>query len=269
MMNDTMTKKETPAQRGPFKLLIGSLVKPSATMDYLRQAQRRWWVFPAALMVVALMIHGFGFAKANAEYLYQQQITSFESIPPEKRGPMTQPPSKATPPLLTTGIQIGGRTVATIAGWLVWAGLLYLAGTFFGNNEVKYGPLFAMTLWAWTPYMVRNVLQGVVMAITDTPIYNQGLSGLVLDNAPPTPAFTPMGRSFIPPTRGEEVLAGLLARVDVYLIWHLILLVTGVAVFERLNRKKAVPLTLGIWLLTTGLALLPKILGLNSAMRIF
>jgi hypothetical protein len=147
--------------------------------------------------------------------------------------------------------------------------LLYLAGTFFGNNEVKYGPLFAMTLWAWTPYIVRNVLQGVLMAVTNTPIYNQGLSGLVLDNAPPTPAFTPMGRSFMPPTRGEDVLAGLLARVDVYLIWHLILLVTGVTVFERLNKKKAVPLTLGIWMLTTILALLPKILGLNSAMRIF
>lgn len=255
--------------RGPVALLVGIIVKPAATMRDLYERQRRWWLVPAALMLAALVIYSFGYAKANAAYLYQQQVAVFESMPAEQRGPMTEPPPKATPPLLTTAIQITGRAVTTIAGWLVWAGLLYLAGTFFGNNDVKYGPLFAMTVWAWVPYVVRNIIQGVTMAITEVPIYNQGLSGLILDNAPPAPVFTPMGRAFVPPTRGEEVLAGLLARVDIYLIWHLVLLVTGVAIFERLTKKKATPITLGIWALTTALALLPKIIGLSQSLRLF
>lgn len=265
----TRADDKTRAERGPLSLLLSTLFKPKRAMRDLRKAQRRWWLVPAALMLIALLIHGFGYAKANAEYLYQQQLQVFESIPAEKRGPMTEPPPKATPPLLTTGIQIAGRTVTTVAAWLVWAGLLYLAGTFVGNNEVKYGPLFAMTVWAWIPYVVRNLIQGIVMAITNSPIYNQGLSGLVVDNAPPTPAFTPMGRSFIPPSRGEAVLAGLLGRVDMYLIWHLALMITGVAIFERMKGKKAALITLTIWALITALSLLPKIVGLSQSLRLF
>jgi hypothetical protein len=263
------TTAETQPQRSPLKLLIGVLARPGSTMRYLREAKRRWWIVPAVLMMAALVFHGFALARANAEYVYQQQLDWFASMPQEQRGPMSEPPPKATPPLLTTAIPIAGRALVTAVGWLVWAGLLYLAGTFFGSNDVKYGPLFAMTVWAWVPYAIRNALQGLVMTLTGRPIYNQGLSGLVLDSAPPPPMAMALSGRYIPPSRGEQVLAGLLARIDVYFVWNLALIIVGVAVFERLPRKKAAPIAIGIWLLATALGLLPKIIGLNQNIRIF
>jgi len=47
----------------------------------------------------------------------------------------------------------------------------------------------------------------------------------------------------------------------VFLIWNLILLVIGVTVVTRLSRRKAVLLTLGVWLLLTALGLVPALVG--------
>jgi hypothetical protein len=49
--------------------------------------------------------------------------------------------------------------------------------------------------------------------------------------------------------------------VDLFWIWNLILLVIGVTAFTRLPRRKAVLLTLGVWLLLTAASLLPALVG--------
>ncbi|MGC9523458.1 MAG: YIP1 family protein [Anaerolineae bacterium] len=256
------------AARGPFGMLIGMIVKPRATMAALREARRRWWIVPAILMVGALIFSGFAYSRANAEFLYQQQVEMFEQMPPEQRGPMAEPPAKATPPLLTTGLRIAGQVVGVIVTWVVWAGLLALASTFFGQNGARFGGFFAMVVWAWLPHAVRHLVQGVYQFVTQTPIYNQGLSGLVLDNTPM--AFSPFsGPRYVPPTRSDQVWAAFLGRIDVYRVWSLLLLVTGVIIFARASKKRAWLLTLGIWLIATLLSLLPTIIGLTSGLRLF
>ncbi len=264
-----MKDKETQAveEKGLLKILGGLVAKPRATMECLSRARRRWWWVPATLMLVALIFNGVTYSGANAERMYRDQLEWFESMPPEQRGPMAEPPSKVTPPPLTVIMGVAGKVVTTIAVWLVWSGALALASTFFGQNGARFGAFFAMTIWAWIPYVVRNFVQGLYMLLTKQAVYNQGLSGLVLDRAPPS--MVSSFRPYIPPARGQEVLAALLTRVDIYLIWNLLLLILGVWAFARLPRKRAVLVTIGIWVIVALLGVLPALVGLNRGFRLF
>ncbi len=258
-------------RRGPLHVLVGVLLRPQATMAYLGRARRRWWSVAALLMVAALTVRGFAYASANVGYLFGQQ-TSVQSSTVVKggvvvQGPVPASPAPSAPSMLTTGLAVAGRVVGTLIAWLAWAGLLYLATTFLGQNGAHFGGFFAMVAWSWMPFVVRNVIQAVYTAVTHDPIYNQGLSGLVLDHAPLPPAVG--FRSYVPPARGAQVLSALLARVDVYTVWNLALLVLGVTALARLSRAKATIGTLVIWVLFALLGLLPALIGLNQGLSLF
>jgi hypothetical protein len=257
----------TDRRRGPLSVLVGVLLRPRDTMTYLGGARRRWWWVAAILMVVALTLNGYAYGAANAEYNQKLQAAFLEDLPSEQRGARPDEYVMVSAPQFGTVVRVGGQVVGTLVSWLVWAGLLYLASTFLGQNGSNFGGFFAMVAWAWMPYVIRNVVQAIYTQITRRPIYNQGLSGFVIDKTPvgPTVGF----RSFVPPARGDQVLAALLTRLDIYMIWNLVLLVLGVAALAHLSRRKAIAGTLAIWAVFTLLSLLPALIGLNQGMGIF
>jgi hypothetical protein len=253
--------------RGPLATLVGIVLRPRKTMAALSEAKRRWWLIPAALLLIALIVHGIAYANANADYVYQLQVKFFESMPAEERGPMNEPPPQSAPHPLTVALPIGGRVVSAVVTWLIWAGLIALASTLLGHNGTGFGALFAMVVWARVPVTLRYLVQAIAMTLSGTPIYNQGLSGLVLDGAPP-----PMSRSFqtyVPPTRSAQVLAALLGKVDIYMVWTLILTALGIWAFAHVPKRRAVLITLGIWIIATLVTLLPAIVGIGQGMNLF
>lgn len=264
-----MTEATKPSSRsgGPFGALIGILLRPRKTMAALSGAQKRWWLVPVVLLLAALVVHGIAYANANVDYVYQLQVAFFESMPAEERGPMTEPPPKSGPHPLTVALPIGGRVVGTLVTWLIWAGLIALASTFLGHNGTSFGALFAMVVWARVPITLRYAVQAMAMALTGTPIYNQGLSGLVLDSAPPPIAqgFQP----YVPPTRSAQVLAALLGKLDIYMVWTLVLTALGIWAFAHVPKRRAALITLGIWIVATLVTLLPAIVGIGQGMRLF
>jgi hypothetical protein len=218
-------------------------------------------------MLLALGVQAFTYADANAEYLYQSQLEFYESMPEEERGPMMRPPERRSTPMVTVFVRFLGLIVGTVVTWLIWAGALYLLGIFFGQNGATFGALFAMTVWAWVPYVARNLVQAVYMFATKDAIYNQGLSGLVLDQAPPTmfSSFQP----YIPPSTRDLLLAKVLERVDLYGFWNVILLIFGVYAFTKIGRRKSIWLTVALWVLFAALTLLPALIGVGGGMRMF
>jgi hypothetical protein len=275
-----------PRTRGPIATMLGVLFRPGATFTALRGAKRRWWAIPALIMLVALAFHGYVFAYASAADQSRMQtagggmvegrpVTGAGGIVVDGPGGM---PSQVGVNPLRTGLSIGGQVLGAIFTWLVWAGLLALASTFFGQSGTNFGGFFAMVLWARLPLAIRSIIQALYMVLTGAVIYNQGLSGLVLDS---TPSAAPTGPIYGPgpipigggrlgqPAVGTQVLAGVLGRIDVYLVWSLVLTVAGVWAFARLPRRKALLITLAIWVPATAVTLLPTIIGLNGGTRIF
>lgn len=242
----------------PLRLLGGIFVRPRATFRAINEEGRRAWWLPAllaALMVVLPIVVSAPLrAQQQREAVAAVQSQFGEDVSPEQREQMEQAMRVVSSPLVITVFPSVGALVGVIFGWLAWAGALYLAGMAVGSRA-SFGALFRTVVWAWTPYTVRGVLQSLYILATGRLITNPGLSGLVLDSQSVKDVLA------APPTPGQMVAAAFLGRVDLFLFWNLALLVVGTMVATRLSTRKATALVLGIWLLLTGLSLLPTLVS--------
>jgi len=117
-------------------------------------------------------------------------------------------------------------------GWLLVGGLLHLVVTMFGGRgETSYS--INLVAWAGLPFAIRELVRAGAMLATRQLIDAPGLSG-----------FAP-----VDPSGTATYLAALLSLVDIYLIWHMLLLIIGVKLGNSLSLVKAasgVIITLGI-----------------------
>jgi hypothetical protein len=106
-------------------------------------------------------------------------------------------------------------------GWLLVSGLLHLVVTLLGGRgETLYS--VNLVAWASLPFVARDLVRMVSMLISRQLIEKPGLSGFAAPD----------------PGGGVTYLAALLTVVDIYLIWHLLLLVIGVRTGNGLSLGK-------------------------------
>ena len=253
----------TPSERwGLPRLLWGMIVRPRATLEYLNEhGGRTWWV--PALIAVFLLLLSIVLAapittrqtreavQASQEQLRERLGTEMSA---EQQAQMEQSISIAASPLITVVFPAITGVLGRVVGWLVWAGALYLAGTALGGRST-FGQMFRTVVWAWLPYALRSLLQTIYILASGQLIASPGLSGLVRENR----SIAEM--MFAPPDLGQMLVVALLSRVDLFLVWNLILLVIGVIVATRLPGRKAALATLGMWLLLAALSLLPVLVS--------
>ena len=103
-------------------------------------------------------------------------------------------------------------------GWLLLAGLLHFGSTLLGGRGSMQSAL-NIVAWASLPFAVRDILRIIFMLAAGHVIISPGLSGFIS-----TSGF----------------VSQLLTRLDIFLLWHVILLVIGFALTDGLARGKAV-----------------------------
>ncbi len=255
-----MSETQAPAERrGIASLLWGIIVQPRATMEYLNAHGKRAWWLPAVLGLLLVLLPVLAESPIRIRQSREAFLAAQEQMA-ERFGEQTdqvqmeQAMSIATNPLMTTVFPAVGGGVWRIVVWLVWAGVLYLAGMALGGRST-YGALFRMVVWAWLPYALRGLLQTIYITASGQLVANPGLSGLVEQPQSVSEAFA------APPSLGQTLCAAGLAPIDLFLVWNLILLVIGVTVTTRLPQRKAVLITLGMWILLTAVGLVPKLVG--------
>jgi hypothetical protein len=118
-------------------------------------------------------------------------------------------------------------TVISVLGiWVVWllvVGILHLTFTLLGGRS---STRTAMNLVAWAslPFAVRDLARIGFMLVTGRLVRFPGLSGFA-----PTPEGLVSG-----------LFAGLLGMVDIYLCWHIALLMLGVKRADTLSTTKVI-----------------------------
>ena len=106
-------------------------------------------------------------------------------------------------------------------GWPIMSGLLHLLSTLLGGRGSQSATLNVVA-WSSLPYALRDVLRVIYMAIAKHTVASPGLSG------------------FISSTQGAAgFAANLLKHADLFLVWYVLLLVIGMALFDSLSRSKA------------------------------
>lgn len=148
-------------------------------------------------------------------------------------------------------IPLVGALTALWVGWILIAGLLHLGSTLLGGRGSMQGAL-NIVAWASLPFAIRDLLRIVFMLSAGHAITSPGLSGFAAS---------------------AGFLSQLLSRLDVFMIWYIVLLVIGFAVADGLTRGKAVLGVVVVMLLVlftqAGLGSLTSGLGGQAVQRPF
>ena len=254
-----MSEETTPARRGPLRLLLGMIARPRATLEHLREhGARTWWapaVLAVALTAAPIVVAGPIVARETREAILasQEEIAQQRgrALTDEQRNEMV---AYGASPLIITVFPAAGGVALLAVRWLAWAGGLYLAAMALGGRST-FRAIFRMVVWTWAPLILRGLLQTVYIGASGQAIAHAGLSGFGQGE----PAAGELVAA--PLNLGGMLLVGFLSRVDLFMLWNLVLLIVGVRVMTRLSRQKTVMITLVVWLLLTALSVVPSIVG--------
>lgn len=243
-MNDALaTPIETP--RG-LKLdwIPGVLFTPRQFIPRIAAQTRNVWLTPMlvlTLTAIALVLISGPIKLTEAQMKGPELPQGFENYPPEQQTQILQAAQATQSPVF---IYVFPALTAVAGVWIGWAfvgSVLHLVLTLFGGRG-NAGSVMNLVAWSALPLAVRDIVRVIVAASTHQLIKYPGLAG-----------FAPSGESKV------DVFAGkFLALIDIYIIWHIVLLVMGVRAGNGLTRGKA---TAGVLITILVALLLQALLG--------
>ena len=234
--------------RPVWQLLFGIVDRPAATLGAVL-ARRKWWmaVVPLLIVFVCMALMSAARAPHDAELARQQTQRQLESMPPEQakaaQAGGVMDTFTSVPVILAMSV-VGGL-IALLIGVLAQAAVLYF-GALITGGEVNFGQVFTMSAWTRLPSAFSALVQAGFTLAAGRAIQYPGLSALV--------ATGDLMKD------GRNPLLTLLAGIDLFWLWHLLLVAVGLSVVARFGRAKATVLTLVYAALALALAVLPTLL---------
>lgn len=231
-----------------WQLLFGIVDRPTATFVAVL-ARRKWWVWAMPLGVVLLCFAATILTRApyDAELARQQVQRQLETMPPEQaqaaRASGTMETFTSVPFILATGLALGA--IMLLIGIVAQAAVLYF-GSLVAGGEVNFGQVFTMSVWTRLPSAVNSLTLAGFTLIAGRTVRYAGLSALV--------AVGDLMKD------GRNPMVALLGRIDLFWLWHLLLVGLGLSVVARLSRLKALSLTLIYAVLSLAVVVLPTLL---------
>lgn len=254
MADVVSTTVETP-KRFHLDWIPGVLLHPGAAFRQISEQNRRVWVTPILILTLVTL------ARVLIAGSIRQQLAltgtqvlppNFEYYTPEQQAQFQQAMQSTSGPVFVYVFPAIVALFGVWIGWLLVGGLLHLVVTLFGGRgETSYS--INLVAWASLPLAIRELVRAVSMLATRQLIQAPGLSGF----APASPS-------------GElTYIAALLAFIDIFFIWHIILLIIGVKVGNSLPTLKSMVSVI----ITTGIvigvvALMNFLVGKLSSLNI-
>lgn len=211
-------------RRWHFGLILPALFQPRQTFARIVSVDRSLVSTPLLVLVVLAVLSALLAGSIKEAAAASGQITlppGFEWYTPEQQAQFMQAMTATSGPVFLYVLPAIVAALGVIAAWLIVGWLLHLVLTLMGGRAPSRQTLNVVA-WASLPLGVRHLVRIGAMLASDQLIEYPGLSGFVT---------------------GEQgtlaVFAGaLLALVDIYLIWHIILLVIGVRAGDTLSTPK-------------------------------
>lgn len=228
------------------QLLLGLIDRPREALGYVGKSPGRRWVAPALITLGALLLLNIVSAPLvaqEAQELVRQQLSTLPASQAEEA--MSQVATFSSPLFMALTAILGGF-LALVIGWLIRSGTLFFIFSLVGN-ESDFRQIFSLTLWAWLPLAFRDLVKSAYILINGRLILHPGLAFLLANGA-----------------RTQDLsnfLYSFLSSLDIFLLWHLILIALGAKAIAHLPSRQATWATLGYWAVTTPLALIPTLVS--------
>src|SRR5687768_2583278 len=216
-----ITLDQRPPRRFDLPRAQAMLFRPRRGFQEMASDSRGTWLTPMLLLSITaiLVVIVAGYLKSRAALTGEIPLPpDWQFWTPEMQNNYMQAQQATQGPVFLYIIPALGSLTGLWLGWLLLAALLHFGSTLLGGRGSMQSAL-NIVAWASLPFAVRDILRIIFMLATGHAIISPGLSGFAS-----TPGFLPQ----------------LLTRLDIFMIWHVILLVIGFALTDGLPRSKAV-----------------------------
>jgi hypothetical protein len=241
-VNTVTASTAAPPRRFEWSRVLPALVRPRQVLAWVLEQERAVWLTPLLIISVAAVLQVLAVGTIRREMALTGEVTlpeGFEFYGPDQQAQFLQAQAATTSTTFVYVLPAAGALLAVWLGWLYTGGGLHLALTVVGSRTTS-ASILNLAAWAGLPYAVRSLVRAAFVYLGHRLITAPGVSGFA-------------------PSTGEGL--GLLALVvlglvDVYLIWHAILLVIGVRMLPGATATKgwgAVLMTVVVGLLLQAL----------------
>ena len=238
MSEAVITIQPERPRRFHFEWILPIYTRPRrAFAEVAKQARGVWQAAIVILMIttVARVLVGGWVHRFDPMAGQMNLPPGFESYPPEMQAQFMQAAQATSSPVFVYVFPAIINLLGVWTGWLIVGGLLHLLLMLQGGRGGTLGTMNVVA-WAGMPYALRDVVRIAAMLISKRAIASPGVSGFMAANSAGFSLF----------------VAGLLALLDIYLIWQGLLLVIGLRSGElNLSRGRVVATVILILLLVT------------------
>lgn len=206
-----------------FKRLFTFILHPRQVFEQIAAEGRPAWLLPMLLLSLGLLLRIFltGFLNARAAAMGQVTLPpDWEWWSPDMQNNYMQGIQATQGPAFVYIIPAVTGLAGLWLGWPILSGLLHLFSTLLGGRGSQASTLNVVA-WSSLPFAFSDLLRVVYMLMVKHAIVSPGLSGFV------TSADGSVG-----------FLANLLKHADLFLVWHTLLLVTGLYLMDSLTKTK-------------------------------
>lgn len=220
-----------PATKNSFERLAGVLFAPAETFADI--ARRPDILIPLVLFViigyatmfVSMPHYDFDAAFAQQAETMKKQNPNMSDADLDRMASF----SKATMKV----IQFIGPLLGA-AWWAILALILFGAFRIMGG-DLGFKQAFSATLYAWVPLTIFSIVLAVVVVLRKS-VDPTEMATIVKSN----PAF-------LVDMKEQPVLHSLLASLDVFTIWTVVLLIFGFAAASKFSRAKSAAIVVALW----------------------
>ncbi len=238
---------EQPLKPWQFKWLGGMIVKPRATLTAIRAVDRSIWLMPILIVLALLTLRVIVNAPLKLALLEQGAPAidprTQQFLTPEQQAQMQQALEATKGPVFLYVFPIAGALVSGLLLWSMTAALLHLFSTLQGGRGTLTRAL-NLVAWASIPTMLHLLVQILYVSASSKLIAEPGLAGFAVQ-----------------PPEGSVVVHALLGRIDLYLLWHIALLLVGVKIFTNIKTRKAITAVMVTLIIVLAVRILPEVVG--------
>jgi hypothetical protein len=221
----TVTQGQVRSRAG-WSWLVGILLQPRKTLAKILAADRAVW-FPAmlALSVTALtLVLANGFVRQRIGLDNPAQLPEyFQYYTPEQQEQFMQALQATSGNAFVFVLPAMLNLAKVWLGWLIVGSLVYLSLTAVGSG-VKSQTAMNLAAWASVPFALLNLVRTVAVISGSHLIQSPGLAGFAPGSA----------------GNGSLFLSALLALINLYWIWHVVLLNLGAVAAGKASIGKTV-----------------------------
>jgi hypothetical protein len=224
-MTDIVSNTVLPrSRRFHFGWVMPALFKPRSTFAEIANQNRSVWLTPILILTLTglLLVGIIGPIKQQVLTMGGLPLPQdFEYWGPEQQAQFMRAAEATQSPVFIYVFPALTAVASVWVGWLLVSGILHLALTLLGGRGSTSAALNVVA-WASLPFALRDLVRSGSTFFSKSLIQQPGISGFLAD-----------GKEFF-----SIFLSKLAAQVDLYLFWHLFLLVLGLSLATNLKRSK-------------------------------